>query len=274
MTIKEIEERCGLTRSNIRFYEKEGLIKPERSANGYRNYSDTDLLELQKITALRGLGFSVEEIRAIQQDQPNMHLLLLHRQKELSMALTQVQDAVRICNAMLSDSDLHYDNFEPSHYITDFSSHVHSNGKYFIPDTVAFIRFFSGEIIWMVITALCFLLAFIFYRYLPDQIPVQWNAGYVTNTMNRWFIFAYGGFCLLARPFLWPVLWSRFPITHPLKEVVVNYLISLLCFILLSVQIFTILYLYHILEQVTLVLVLDLFIFALPLLFYMFSPRQ
>lgn len=31
MTIKEVEERTGLTRFNIRFYEKEKLIEPSRN---------------------------------------------------------------------------------------------------------------------------------------------------------------------------------------------------------------------------------------------------
>ena len=39
MTIKEIEERTGMDRANIRFYEKEGLLAPERLANGYRDYT-------------------------------------------------------------------------------------------------------------------------------------------------------------------------------------------------------------------------------------------
>ncbi len=30
MTIKEVEERTGLSRSNVRFYEKEKLIEPSR----------------------------------------------------------------------------------------------------------------------------------------------------------------------------------------------------------------------------------------------------
>ena len=39
MTIKEAEEQTGLSRSNIRFYEKEGLVKPRRNAgNSYRDY--------------------------------------------------------------------------------------------------------------------------------------------------------------------------------------------------------------------------------------------
>ena len=33
MTIKEVEERSNMTRANIRFYEKEGLITPQRDPN-------------------------------------------------------------------------------------------------------------------------------------------------------------------------------------------------------------------------------------------------
>ena len=44
MTIKEVEERTGLTRSNIRFYEKEKLIEPSRNhKNGYRDNSEKDV---------------------------------------------------------------------------------------------------------------------------------------------------------------------------------------------------------------------------------------
>ena len=41
MTIKDVEKRTGLSRSNIRFYEKEKLIEPLRNeSNGYRDYSE------------------------------------------------------------------------------------------------------------------------------------------------------------------------------------------------------------------------------------------
>ena len=49
MTIKEIEELAGMPRANIRYYEKEGLLNPERDVNGYREYSEKDLLILKKI---------------------------------------------------------------------------------------------------------------------------------------------------------------------------------------------------------------------------------
>ena len=38
MTVKEVEERTGLPRANIRYYESEGLIHPARGENGYRDY--------------------------------------------------------------------------------------------------------------------------------------------------------------------------------------------------------------------------------------------
>ena len=61
MTIKEIEELSGMPRANIRFYEAEGLLRPDRDANGYRNYSEEDLRILQKIRLLRALHVSLPE---------------------------------------------------------------------------------------------------------------------------------------------------------------------------------------------------------------------
>lgn len=38
MKIKHVEELVGITRKNIRFYEEQGLLNPERAENGYREY--------------------------------------------------------------------------------------------------------------------------------------------------------------------------------------------------------------------------------------------
>ena len=51
MNIKDIETQSGMTRANIRFYEQEGLLSPQRQSNGYRDYSDADLETLQRIPA-------------------------------------------------------------------------------------------------------------------------------------------------------------------------------------------------------------------------------
>ena len=66
MTIKEMEEKAGLARANIRFYEAEGLFTPERKPNGYRDYSQEDLTTLLRVRLLRSLGVSLEDIKAVQ----------------------------------------------------------------------------------------------------------------------------------------------------------------------------------------------------------------
>ena len=50
MTIREVEQRLNVTRANVRFYEKEGLIFPKRNPlNDYRDYSEEDVESLNKI---------------------------------------------------------------------------------------------------------------------------------------------------------------------------------------------------------------------------------
>ena len=59
MKIKDVEERTGLSRSNVRFYEKEKLIEPSRNeSNGYRDYSENDVENIKKIAYLRTLGYT------------------------------------------------------------------------------------------------------------------------------------------------------------------------------------------------------------------------
>lgn len=65
MKIKQAEELVGITSKNIRFYEEQGLIFPERADNGYREYRQQDIDILKKIKLLRKLGISVESIKAV-----------------------------------------------------------------------------------------------------------------------------------------------------------------------------------------------------------------
>ena len=63
MRIQDLENQTGLERPTIRFYEREGLIKPFRTENGYRDYSPEDVNQLMKIKLLRKLDFSLEQIK-------------------------------------------------------------------------------------------------------------------------------------------------------------------------------------------------------------------
>lgn len=64
MLISEAAKRTGLTKKAIEYYEEQGIIKPETSENGYRNFSEEDIRMLRKLSVLRNLGLSISEIRA------------------------------------------------------------------------------------------------------------------------------------------------------------------------------------------------------------------
>ena len=62
MLRNEIQNKTGLTRKAIEYYEEKGLINPKKTENGYRDYSDNDLEVLIKVSLFRKLGISVTEI--------------------------------------------------------------------------------------------------------------------------------------------------------------------------------------------------------------------
>lgn len=56
MNINELERLTGITRQNIRFYEKKGLLYPKRNPeNNYREYTEEDVTTLKTIKLLRKL---------------------------------------------------------------------------------------------------------------------------------------------------------------------------------------------------------------------------
>lgn len=64
MKIGEIATATGLTRDTLRFYEKRGLLRARRSANGYRDYPPEAVDSLRYIRLAQTLGFSLAEIEA------------------------------------------------------------------------------------------------------------------------------------------------------------------------------------------------------------------
>lgn len=56
MLRNEIQEKTGLTRKALEYYEEKGFIHPEKMENGYRNYSEEDLHYLKTIMMYKKLG--------------------------------------------------------------------------------------------------------------------------------------------------------------------------------------------------------------------------
>jgi DNA-binding transcriptional MerR regulator len=62
--IKEFADLTKVTVRTLHYYDQIGLLKPSsEKANGYRVYTDADLLKLQQIVTLKFMGFSLAEIR-------------------------------------------------------------------------------------------------------------------------------------------------------------------------------------------------------------------
>lgn len=63
MRISELAKRTGTTARALRFYEAQGLLEAERSANGYREYGERDYRLVTEILTLQAIGFSLDETR-------------------------------------------------------------------------------------------------------------------------------------------------------------------------------------------------------------------
>ena len=103
MNIAEAERRTGLSRANIRFYEKEGLIKPTRGENGYRDYTEDDVQTLRKIMLLRRLRLSVPDIRAIESGEKALPEAAAGQLDVLQGDIRESEQAYAMCRAICED---------------------------------------------------------------------------------------------------------------------------------------------------------------------------
>ena len=100
MKIKQVEELVGITSKNIRFYESQGLLIPERAENGYREYRQKNIDTLKKIKLLRKLGVSVDEIKSVLDESVSLgeclerHIDILEKERENLANMQQLTDAI------------------------------------------------------------------------------------------------------------------------------------------------------------------------------------
>lgn len=105
MTIKDVENKVGITKANIRYYENEGLISPKRNdTNNYREYSQQDIEQLERIKVLRVLGVPISDIRELKDGKLNLdavmenRLKLLHEEEQNLEAVRRVCENLRQCH--------------------------------------------------------------------------------------------------------------------------------------------------------------------------------
>lgn len=262
MKISEVEQITGLTRSNIRFYEKEKLIIPVRNeSSGYRDYSEEDVKNIKKIAYLRTLGISVEDIRKLLRKEADLYDIVKTQKGILEQQLSEMESAKMMCQRMLLSSEkVDYEDLDIEQYVTDLKDYWNKNSNFFKLDSISFFYIWGGNIVWTIIAIACLLVAVLSFRNLPVEIPVQWSKGAGISFVDKKFIFAFPVACVIARFLLRPFIWRWLKINIIKSDSVTDYVTNFLCFIALSVEIFIILYVNGIVRNVAIILFLDTFV--------------
>ena len=248
MTIKDVEERTGLSRSNIRFYEKEKLIEPSRNeSNGYRDYSENDVENIKKIAYLRTLGISIEDIRSIISEKVTLQEMLEKQKEVLKNQITDLNKAKLMCEKMLDEESISYEKLQVEQYVTDLHDYWKDNRTVFKLDSVSFLYIWGSMLTWTMITALCLIIGALSYSKLP--------------TVNKNWIFICPFICIIIRYLLKPFIYAKLQMNNYYGEIITEYLTNYMCFIVLSVEIFSILFTFGVVKSVVVLLFVDTAIF-------------
>ncbi|WP_108652776.1 MerR family transcriptional regulator [Dongshaea marina] len=81
-SIKTLCQQHEISRATLLYYEDQGLLTPARRPNGYRWYDSLQQQKLERIRALRALGFSLESIAPLIKQELPLDLCLLQSQIE------------------------------------------------------------------------------------------------------------------------------------------------------------------------------------------------
>ncbi|MBX6387054.1 MAG: MerR family transcriptional regulator [Microbispora sp.] len=65
MLIGELARRTGVGERLLRYYERIGLIRSDRLANGYRDYADETVETVRRVRALLAAGLPTRVIRQV-----------------------------------------------------------------------------------------------------------------------------------------------------------------------------------------------------------------
>ena len=262
MTIKDVEKQTGLSRSNIRFYEKEKLIDPSRNeSNGYRDYSENDVENIKKIAYLRTLGISIEDIRNIISEKATLKDTLEKQYEVLKSQITDLNKAKLMCEKMLDEESISYEKLQAEQYITDLHDYWRDNQTVFKLDSVSFLYIWGSMLTWTAITALCLIIGALSYSKLPTEIPLQWSKGVATSLVNKNWIFICPVICIIIRYILKPFIYVKLQMNNYYGKIITEYMTNYMCFIVLSVEIFSILFTFGVVKSVVALLFVNTTVF-------------
>ena len=130
MKIGEVANETGLSISNIRFYEKKGLLAPSRKEeSGYRDYTAEEVNRLKTILLYRKMGLPIETIYLVFQGSVSLKVALERQTQELVKQKAEIIASLELCQKALKDIDLEKINVDT--YL-DFVATEEEKGRHFV----------------------------------------------------------------------------------------------------------------------------------------------
>ena len=151
---------------------------------------------------------------------------------------------------MLDEENISYEKLQIEQYVTDLHDYWKDNQTVFKLDSVSFLYIWGSMLTWTAITALCLIIGALSYSKLPTEIPVQWSKGAATSFVNKNLIFICPVICIIIRYLLKPFIYVKLQMNNYYGEIITEYLTNYMCFIVLSVEIFSILFTFGVVKSV------------------------
>lgn len=171
MKINEVEHAVGITKRNIRFYEKEGLLEPGRNTvNGYRDYDEADVLLLKKIKLLRKLAMPIEEILKVErgilttEDALRRHLIKLERD---SINLEQTK---LLCTQMAQDAQP-LDSLDPDQYLEQMEKMEKEGARFMNISKDKKQRYTAIVAAFLIIAFMAAVIGLLLWAFIADHVP-------------------------------------------------------------------------------------------------------
>ena len=106
MNTKQVEELTGMSRQNIRYYERMGLLEPARDdSNAYRDYSEEDVRRLKLFRMLRMLDMPLKDIQDIINEKASLREAVRHQKEILQTQQKQLDAAIEVCTSIGREKD-------------------------------------------------------------------------------------------------------------------------------------------------------------------------
>lgn len=100
LTVNKFSKLTGVTVRTLQYYDEEGILTPHHKSDaGYRFYSKSEMLSLQKINILKHIGFNLNQIKTIlNSNKFDWQSSLNLQAKVLQESIDKMHDSIMLIN--------------------------------------------------------------------------------------------------------------------------------------------------------------------------------